>query len=108
MLMINKEAVRENIVAIKEKLADSGSKDESITEVKKLIEMKQSHLWRADVGSCCGSICNLSSQIEIEIGILQQVIEAIERKDNNKAVSLLENYLAFVEEHYEDERPLVW
>jgi hypothetical protein len=103
--MIDKKEVRETIVAVKEKLANPEKKAECIAEIEKMIGMKQSHVWRADLGSCCGNVCNISSQIEIEIGILQGALDAVKEGSNSKAASLLEDYLAFVEEHYDNEHP---
>jgi hypothetical protein len=105
MLMIDKRSIREDINALKQKLASPSKKAECVTDIEKIIDMKQSHLWRADLGSCSGNICNISPQIEIEMGILQDAVEAIKGDDNSKAVSLLENYVAFIEENYEDEHP---
>ena len=42
---------------------------------------------------------------EIEMGILQDAVEAIKEDDNSRASLWLENYLAFIEEHYENEHP---
>jgi hypothetical protein len=105
MLMLDKKGAREAITAVKQKLAKPEKKAECIADIEKMIGIKQSHVWRAELGSCCGNICNISSQIEIEIGILKDAVEAIKEGNNSQAVSLLENYLAFVEEHYENERP---
>jgi hypothetical protein len=103
--MIDKGSIRENIAAIKEKLANPGKKAECIADIENMIEIKQSHIWRADFGCCCGSICNISSQIGAEIEILQDALDAIKGGDDSKAAILLESYLAFMEEHYENERP---
>jgi hypothetical protein len=105
MLMIDKKSVREDIRAIKKKLASPSKKAECMADVEKMIDIKQSHLWRADLGSCRGNICNISSQIDIEIGILRDALEAIKKDDNSKATSLLGNYVSFIEEYYEDEHP---
>ena len=105
MLMIDKRSIREDVHTLKQKLASPSKKLECVTDIEKIIDMKQSHLWRADLGSCSGNICNISSQVEIEMGILRDAVEAIKGDDNSKAVSLLENYVAFIERNYEDEHP---
>lgn len=105
MLMVDKERVRGTIAAIKEKLANAQRKAECIADIENMIDIKQAHIWRADVGSCCGNVCNISSLIGMEIGILQDAIEAIQREDTGKAAALLENYVAFIEENYQNERP---
>jgi hypothetical protein len=103
--MIDKKGVREDINMVKEKLASPLRKAECIADIEKMVDMKQSYVWRADMGSCRGSMCNISSQIEMEIGILRDAVEAIKENDNRKAGLLLENYLAFIEENYENEHP---
>jgi hypothetical protein len=105
MLMVDKERVRGTIAAIKEKLANAQKKAECIADIENMIDIKQAHIWRADAGSCCGNVCNISSLIGMEIGILQDAIEAIQREDTGKAASLLENYVAFIEENYQNEHP---
>ena len=102
MLMISREAI-ESIIAIKEKLANSKKKAECIADIEKTIEMKQSHLWRADAGSCCANFCGLSSQFESEIQILQGVLDALKEDDNSKAAARLEDYLDFLGKSYEPE-----
>ena len=105
MLMIDKESARENIAAIKEKLANPEKKAECAAAIKKLIDIKQSHIWRVDsMSPCCGgSFCGLVSLFEAEVGILQGALDAVKEGNGNKASTLLENYLAFLEENYEDE-----
>jgi hypothetical protein len=104
MFMISKEAM-ENAMDIKRKLANPAKKGECLTDIEHMIEIKQSHLWRADVGSCAGGCCCITGPIEIEIGILQDAVEALKNGNDSKAASLLEEYISFLKEHYEMERP---
>jgi hypothetical protein len=109
MLAIDKEGARREVAVIKEKLANPGKKGECIAEIKKLIAMKQSHIWRVDsMSPCCGSICGLVPLFEAEVGILQSALNALERGNNNRASALLEDYLAFLEKNYEDEHSNYW
>ena len=104
MLMINKESAKKDITAIKEKLANPEKRTECIADIEKLIDMKRSHIWRAEsIAPCCGSICGFASLFEAEIGILQDILSALKKNDNDKAVALLEDYLAFLEKNYKDE-----
>lgn len=107
MLMISKEAM-ESILAIRQKLDHPEKRAECIADIENMIEIKQSHLWRAEWGSCCGSICNLVSQMDNEMEILQEVLNAMGVGDDSKAASLLEDYIAFLEKHYEREHPNYW
>ena len=104
MLMISREAI-EGIIAIKRKLADSGNKAECIADIEKTIEMKECHLWRADAGSCCANLGDVSSQFEAEIEILQGALDALKEDDNSKAAVLLGDYLTFLDKSYEPEPP---
>ena len=104
MLMIDKKNARANITAIREKLVNPEKKAECIADIEKLIDMKQSHIWRADsISPCCGSICGLVPLFEAEIEILQSILNAMGKNDNGEAAALLEDYLAFLEKNYEDE-----
>ena len=104
MLAIDKEGARADITAIKEKLGNPEKKAECIAEIKKLIDMKETHIWRVDsIAPCCGTICGFASLFEAEIGILQTALDAIEESNGDKAASLLEDYFAFLEENYENE-----
>ena len=102
MLMISKEAM-ESVVAVKEKMADPEKKAECIADIENMIEIKQSHLARAEWSCCCGNICYLAPQIDNEIGMLQDILESLRGEDNDKAASRLEDYIAFLQENYKAE-----
>jgi hypothetical protein len=102
--MINKESVRKNLTAIKEKLADPEKRTEGIADIENLINMKRSHIWRVEsIAPCCGNICGLASLFEAEIENLQRSLNALKKNDNAKAAASLEGYLAFLEKNYKDE-----
>lgn len=106
MLTIDKQSIREDITAIKGKLANPEKKEECIAEIEHMIEVKQSHIWRTEgMASCCGSVCNLASSFETEIGMLQSAVNATKENDSQKATALLEDYFAFLDKNYADERP---
>ena len=102
MFMISKETMN-SVMSLREKMADPKNRAECIAEVENMIEMKESHLARADWGACCGNIGNLTPQIESELQMLQNTLEALKEGDNTKAVSLLEDYIAFLHENYTPE-----
>ena len=107
MLMISKEAM-ESVMALKEKLSDHGKKTECIADLEKMIEIKDSHLYRADCGSCCGSICGLTYQIDSEMGMLQKILDTLKSDASEEAASLLEGYITFLQENYRQEHPNRW
>jgi hypothetical protein len=102
MFMISKETMK-NVMSLKDKIADPKKRAECIAELENMIEMKESHLARADWGACCGNIGNLTPQIENELRMLQNTLEVLKEGDNTKAVSLLEDYIAFLRENYAPE-----
>jgi len=101
MLMISKEAM-ESVMSLRGKIADPEKKAECIADVENMITIKQSHLARAEWGSCCGNICNLAPQMDSELQMLQNILEAL-REDSTRAASLLEDYIAFLQENYRPE-----
>jgi len=106
--MINKETAKKDITAIKEKLANPEKRTEGIADIEKLIDAKRSHIWRVEsIAPCCGSIYGFASLFEAEIGILQGILNALKKNDNDKAVALLEDYLAFLEKNYKDETLII-
>jgi len=92
-----------SVMSLKEKMADPKRKAECIADVENMIEMKESHLARAEWGSCCGNICNLASQIDSELQMLQNILEVLRKGDSTKASPLLEDYLALLQESYRPE-----
>jgi hypothetical protein len=102
MFMISKETMN-SVMSLKEKMADSRRKAECIADLENMIKMKESHLARADWGSCCGNIRNLAPQIEGELQILQNTLEALKRKDSSKASALLGDYIVLLQKNYTPE-----
>ena len=102
MFMISKETMN-SVMSLREKMADPKKRVECIADVENMIEMKESHLARAEWGSCCGNIRNLAPQIDSELQILQKTLEALKKKDSPKAGSLLEDYIASLQKNYQPE-----
>ncbi len=100
--MISKETM-DSVMSLREKIADPKKKAECIADVENMIKMKESHLARADWGSCCGNICNLVPQIDSELQMLQNTLEALKKGDSTKASSLLEDYIALLQKNYTPE-----
>jgi hypothetical protein len=102
MFMISRETMN-SVLSLREKMANPKNRAECIAEVENMINMKESHLVRADWGACCGNIGNLTPQIETELQMLQNTLESLRQGDKAKAVSLLEDYIAFLHENYTPE-----
>jgi len=99
MFMISKETMN-SVMSLREKIADQEKRAECIADVENMIKMKESHLARADWGSCCGNICNLVPQIESELQMLHNILEVLRNEDSTKAASLLKDYIAYLQKNY--------
>jgi hypothetical protein len=102
MLMISKETVS-SVMSLREKIADPEKRAECITDVENMIKIKESHLARVEWASCCGNICNLASQIDSELQMLQNILAVLRKGDSTKARSRLEDYITFLQENYRPE-----
>ena len=102
MFMISKETM-DSVMSLRERVADPDKRAECITDVENMIKMKESHLARADWGTCCGNIGNLVPQIESELQMLQNTLDVLRAEDSTKAASLLEDYIAFLKKNYNPE-----
>ena len=102
MFMISKETMH-SVMSLREKIADPKKRAECIAELENMIKMKESHLARADWGSCCGNIRNLAPQIDTELQMLQNILDVLKEGDNTKAASLLDDYIAFLHKNYTPE-----
>jgi hypothetical protein len=102
MFMISKETMQ-SVMSLRDKMADPKKKAECIADVENMITMKESHLARAEWGSCCGNIRNLVPQIDSELRLLQSILETLKSKDGKKASPLLEDYIALLQKSYTPE-----
>ena len=100
--MISKETM-DSVMSLRKKIADPKKKAECIADVENMIKIKESHLARAEWSSCCGNICNLASQIDSELHMLQNTLEVLRKGDSKKASSLLEDYIALLQKNYTPE-----
>jgi hypothetical protein len=102
MFMISKETMN-SVMSLREKIADPGKRAECIADVENMIKIKESHLARAEWGTCCGNICNLVPQIDSELQMLHNILEVLRKGDSTKTASLLEDYIAFLQKNYSPE-----
>ncbi len=102
MFMLSKETMN-SVMSLKERIGDPNKRAECITEVEDMIKMKESHLARAEWGACCGNIRNLAPQIDGELHVLQNTLEALRKKDSRTASSLLQDYIALLQKNYTPE-----
>ena len=93
MLIVDAETIK----AIKQKLTDAAGFQEARAAIKKIIEIKQTLLWRADAGTCCGSLNNIATSLTCEIGILEGALNALGKGNTAEAVRSLEEYERLLE-----------
>jgi hypothetical protein len=95
MLIISKGQVEKLI----EKLADPARFDESHDELEKMLEIKSALLWRAADGiqPCCGTFCEIRTCLDSEVQVLQEALDALNKRDIEKASSLLRDYTKYLE-----------
>jgi hypothetical protein len=92
-LIINAETVK----AVRQKLAEPAQIQEARADIKKMLEIKQTLLWRADAGTCCGSLCNIATSLSREISILESVLNSLESGEKSKALQELGEYEQLLE-----------
>jgi hypothetical protein len=92
-LIINVEAIK----AVRQKLAEPAQIQEARADIKKMLEIKQTLLWRADAGTCCGSLCNIATSLSREISILENALNALEKGEKSTALQSLEEYEQLLE-----------
>jgi accessory colonization factor AcfC len=102
MLIVSKETMN-SALSLREKMANREKRAECIADLENMINIKESHLARAEWASCCGNICNLASQIDSELRILRNSLEVLKKKDSSKASALFEDYIALLQENYTPE-----
>jgi hypothetical protein len=102
MFIISKEAMH-SVMSLKQKVADPGKRAECLAELENMIRTKESHLARAEWSSCCSNMCNLRSQIDNELQMLQNILEVLKRQDTTQAASLLEDYIDSLQKNYRPE-----
>jgi len=100
MLIINEDS----ITAIRHKLDDLEKTREVVSDVEKMLEIKEALLWRSEViAPCCGSLCSIASRLTHEVGILEDTLAALKNGDRTRAAHLLEEFAYIVKESRERE-----
>jgi len=101
MIIINVDSVK----AVRQKLDNPARKQEVITDISNMLEIKRALQWRADAGTCCGSLCSIASSLTREIGVLEEVLAALEQGNDPRAINLLQEYEHILETDYGSEMP---
>ncbi len=97
MLIINTDALNQ----VKQKILSPESRQESIQTVKRMLEIKQTLLWRAEAGNCCSQGgFNLAVMLSREVDLLEDILKALENNDEAQALSRLDDYILRLEKDY--------
>lgn len=87
---------REKVEALREKLGNPSELGRCTADVRKMLEIKEALLWRADVGPCCAGP-GLASRLFAEVQLLRDTLQTLEEGDNSRASSLLAEFASGVE-----------
>ncbi len=91
MLLISDEQLK----ALRDRLADPKQRQQCLEEIQRMVEIKQTLLWRADVSqACCGWATVMRFTNEVQL--LESVLEAFQERQIEKASTLLEDYRIYV------------
>jgi len=94
VLVISRKQV-ENLI---KKLGDPAKLDECRDEVKKMLEIKSTLLWRADCSQpCCGSFEGIKTCLTSEVQVIEDVLDALDEGNVSRASSLLTEYMGYLE-----------
>jgi hypothetical protein len=93
MMIINMETW----VDVLKKLAVLYTRQEGVDMLKKMLEIKQAHLWRSEViAPCCGSLGGFACQLGEETELLEKTIAAIEKEDMAAARPMLDRLTVLI------------
>jgi hypothetical protein len=88
MLIITRESVEE----LSKRLLDPAEIEGCRDEVRRMLEIKEVLLWRADYGTCCGGGSGLSLMLAGEVRALEEALDALEQGDITRAAATLGDY----------------
>jgi len=77
--------------AARGKLADPDTRQEGIEALKKILDIKQAHLWRSEaIAPCCGNLGGFACQLNEETQLLEKVLPMVEKGDLDGAKLMLD------------------
>jgi hypothetical protein len=87
MLMINIDTFN----GARARLADPATRQEGIEVLRKMLDIKQAHLWRSDViAPCCGNLGGFACQLSEETQLLEKALSLLEKDDLDGANPMLD------------------
>jgi hypothetical protein len=88
VMIVDSDRINATIVKIK----DIDKLSEAISDIEKILEIKKTLLWRADAGTCCGSLGNIATSLAREISLMEKALKALEKNNTSEAILILEEY----------------
>jgi hypothetical protein len=87
MMIINIDTYNE----ARSKLADPATRQEGIEALKKILEIKEAHLWRSEaIAPCCGNLGGFACQLNEETQLLEKSLPLLEKGDLDGARLMLD------------------
>ena len=87
MIMINIDTFN----AARDKLGNPGTRREGIEELRKMLDIKEAHLWRSEViAPCCGNLGGFACQLSEETQLLEKALSLLENDDLDGAQPMLD------------------
>ena len=101
MFIINKDAVS----SVRENLKAPSTIERAVEDIKRMIDIKSTLTWRADCGSCCGSLSGIASYLNRETTVLKSALDAVEEGNLESADVYLREYEHMMETSCEPAEP---
>ncbi|MDD5397874.1 MAG: hypothetical protein PHU70_02220 [Dehalococcoidia bacterium] len=77
--------------AARAKLGNPATRREGIEELRKMLDIKQAHLWRSEViAPCCGKLGGFACQLSEETQLLEKALSLLENDDLDGAKPMLD------------------
>lgn len=87
MLIINTDTFNK----ARNQLTDASTHQEGLETLKKILDIKQAHLWRSEViAPCCGNLGGFACQLNEETALLGKAISHIEHGEMDEAAPILD------------------
>ena len=87
MLLINIDLFNE----ARGQLADVATRQQGVDTLKKILDIKQAHLWRSEaIAPCCGNLGGFACQLNEETTLLEKAIPMVEQGDLAGASPMLD------------------
>ena len=87
----------ERVKTIRNKLSNPVTIQGAVGDIKRMLEIKQSLLWRADAGTCCGNLCKINTSLAHEVTLLENALSTVANNNIAKAVRILKDYEQLLE-----------